>query len=142
MKPVFLIYCILAVNLSQAQIITPVIEPGEIRLIALPKDSTGQANKINICNIKIIDARDDTSSVGYLYVRRKIKKVILSNGMENDLGVWYEKYLRTNKQYKSGMSLVINIRKLRLSERAIPSGGNNRLFDQISTSWKEGILTK
>lgn len=140
----YLLACsfILTTLVSFSQIVTPVIKADAFKTIALRKESTDLAFKINISRLTILDSRDDTSSLGYTLTKMGVKKYVFEAGFVNELSGWFSQYLNINKENKTGTTLFVNIKKLRLSNEATPIIFNNGHAGQPNNGWEKGIITK
>ena len=110
---------------------------------SLPKDSTELASKINISRLTILDSRDDTSSLGYFVSPiGETKKYEFRSGFEKELSDWYSAYLKINEQNKTGTCLLVNVKKLRLSDEVTPRIYENGHVGQPNEGWEKGVIIK
>jgi hypothetical protein len=98
-----------------SQIQTEVLDPKAILKVQLHKDTSDLALRINLCKLTILDSRDDTSSIGYS-PNLEVKKYIFRSGFQNELRAWLTGYLLIDEKYKTGTTLLVNIKKLRNSQ--------------------------
>ena len=142
MKHILACLLILVTNNSFSQIETDSLNTKAIK-IKLQNDTTNLASHINLCRINVLDARDDTSGLGYFVSFLGVeKKYVFEAGFENELTTWYSNYLMANEKNKTGMSLFVNIKKLRLSSEVTPVIFENGHVGQPNQGWEKGVITK
>lgn len=96
--------------------------PGENPFSSLPKlnvtiadDSTVGSFKADFSNIDVMDARPDSSTIGYIYSphKRKRKQLVVEQGLEKIIHDWTNKYLQASNDI-TGDRLLIVIKRMRL----------------------------
>ena len=143
MKVFLISFPSLLVSFCYSQVQTKPINPAHIIKVKIPADSTPKALRINIAALAIIDARDDTSNIGYAPNEIfEAKNYVLSPSLNEQLSTWFTNYLRIDPRNKTGTTLLVNIRKLRLSDQAMPRIGMNGRITQGNNGWESGIITK
>jgi len=117
MKPILVLIFILLNQILFAQIQTKVINQGAVIKIELRKEKTPVNLPFFINNLKIIDARNDTSSIGFSS-DRNARKFCFKAGFINEMQSWFSQYLKIDGKNPAGHGLLVNIKKIRVSEQA------------------------
>ncbi len=142
MKQVIACYFTLLTIPVFSQIQTDSTNSKSIR-IKLQNDTTNAALRINLARLTILDARDDTSDLGYFVsALGGVKKYVFKTGFTNELTEWYSTYLMVNAQNKTGTTLLVNIKKLRLSNQVIPKIHADGRTGQPNDGWEKGVIVK
>jgi len=103
--------------------------------------------------IKIIDARDDSSEIGYCYseggyyyngyadkIKNKCYRIMPS--VQQGITTWCTNYLRINKQDSTGNTLLVVIKRFWISSDAAPILLLNDKKGQPAEGFDAGVLTK
>ena len=142
MKQVLTCYFALLTIPVFSQIQTDSINSKSIK-IRLQDDTTNAAFSINLSRLTILDARDDTSDLGYFVSTiGGVKKYVFKSGFTEELTEWYSRYLMANEQNKTNTSLFVNIKKLRLSNQITPQLRHDGQTGQPHDGWEKGIIAK
>lgn len=138
---VWLIFLLL-IKASFSQIKTDSLNAKAIK-IKLQKDTTSFAFNSNLNMIKVLDARDDSSGVGYFVsFLGVVKQYVFATSLENELKIWYSNYLMVNEQNNTGSTLFVNIKKLRLSNEVSPIIYEDGHVGQPNEGWEKGVIVK
>ncbi len=134
---------ILFMNTVSGQIQTQSIKPGVVVKIALSDETATPLPVFKFSGLKIIDARADTSCIGFAQ-GKKPKIYNFKNNFTNELANWYSKYLNILRDTAGTCSLLINIKKLRISGEAtqkvkVTGSGDQRYNDN---DWEKGVVIK
>ncbi|MFT3911257.1 MAG: hypothetical protein QM737_17685 [Ferruginibacter sp.] len=117
MKQIFICCFIFQASFAFAQIQTSAFKPDAVTNLKLRKEQYKFPAGLNISNLTILDARTDTTSIGYSPGKRS-KKYCFKDGFINEMNNWFFKYLMLAENNANGNTLLINIKKLRISEEA------------------------
>ncbi|MEO8771998.1 MAG: hypothetical protein ABI402_18010 [Ferruginibacter sp.] len=141
MKQIF-IYCFILISTTSfSQIQTQPLKEDAIKIISLEKETTDSLTKIFINRLMILDSRSDTSNIGYSPVR-PIKKYCFQKGFINELSDWFNSYLNINQQNPYGHLLLINIKKLSVSDDAVSKFLPEGKEGQAKDGWLRGVITR
>jgi len=112
---IYLFFLLPAFSFSQTKL-TDADAPG-VKYSCLPIRFSKKINapdlKLPVTNLELIDARADTSKMGFFYSMSGLKmmKLCFTNGINNETGSFLNNYLQKNFT-QSSQSLVLSIRKL------------------------------
>lgn len=95
-----------------------------------------------VSSVNIIDARPDTTTLGYYANRKEKSKYVLSSATTPVLSHWVSSYLGINEGTGTGGQLFMFIRKLRISEEVMVRIHNNNRQGQPMDGWERGVLLK
>ncbi|MEO6668799.1 MAG: hypothetical protein ABIN36_04945 [Ferruginibacter sp.] len=137
-----LVYCLILLStLACSQIPTVPLDPAAIKTISLKNVKADALTKIFLNGLMILDSRGDTSNIGYSPVR-PIKKYCFKKGFTKELSDWCISYLNINPQNRYGHLLLINIKKLRVSDDAVSKSASEGKEGQAKDGWYRGVITK
>ena len=128
---------------SFSQVKTEVIKAGDTIQIKLDDLKASQSISRNIRSLRVIDLRDDTSSLGYYVtkVSKKIMRLTFDSTTDCVLENWISNYLKIDKG-NVGDKLNVCLKKLRLSNEATLRVFENGHEGQPQNGWDKGILIK
>ena len=136
------LYClILFIFPAYSQIQTPAIKNDAITYISLQKYPAEFIAGIKNSSITVLDARDDTSNIGYSN-ERLVKQYQFRRGFINEVKSWFSTYLGISPENKNGNSLLINIKKLRISDEAVTTILDNGKSGLPKNGWEKGVIVK
>ncbi len=137
-----LIYCfILTFTGTFAQIKTKPLEPGVFKVLSLRNQSSDSLPRLYINRIMILDSRADTTNIGYSPVR-PVKQYNFKKGFKYELSDWFNSYLNIKQSNPYGHMLLINIKKLRVSDDAVSKLVPDGKTGQDRNGWLRGVITK
>jgi hypothetical protein len=133
----FLLLCTIP---AFSQIQTRSLGSDEIK-IKLVKETPTKPLPQSFRQVIILDSRDDTASLGYLSKGSTAKKYIFKSGTQTELSNWYYTYLNPREQ-NLALTLLVNIKKLRLSNEIMPVTQENGHTGQSHNGWEKGVIIK
>lgn len=137
-----LVYCfILYTTNTLSQINTKPLIPGDFKELSLRKESADSLTRLYINRLIILDSRSDTTNIGYSPVR-PVKQYNFKKGFINELSAWLNSYLNIRPGNSYGHTLLINIKKLRVSDDAVSKLVANDKVGQPGNGWLRGVITK
>ncbi len=142
MKLILVSFFILMTFPVFTQINTPLLKPIDHKQVKLKKEITELASRINISWLTILDSRDDTTNIGYTPYNESVGIYEFKPSLQTELTTWFSNYLRINEQNKTETTLLVNIKKLRLSNEISPIIFENGHAGQPKNGWEKGIITK
>jgi len=125
-----------------AQINTKLIKPDSYIRLKLEPDTTALSSRINISRLTILDSRDDSSNIGYHNYKTILKFYSFKSGFNNELNDWYSHYLNINEENKTGTTLLVNVKKLRLSNEIAAKQDEDGNPGQPHDGWDDGLRIK
>ena len=141
MKQIFFYCLFFLTGNSFSQIQTKPFEKNAIKTISLEKESADSLTKIFINRLMILDSRSDTSNIGYS-IARPIKKYCFEKGFINEMSDWFNSYLNIKQQNPYGHLLLVNIKKLRVSDDAVTISSPGGKEGQAKDGWLRGVITR
>lgn len=124
-----------------AQIETKPLNPNALLEFSIENDHTSELTKLYINKLVILDARTDTTNVGYT-PEKSPKLFCFKKSFSNELSDWYYSYLNIKQNNASGHTLFINVKKLRLSDEAVPVMTPDNKSSQPKNGWLRGVVAK
>lgn len=152
----FLVLCLLPGFTLTAQIESKLIDYENILEISLEKELSAHSFSDKFYSVSVVDARDDTSAVGYYYLsKREAQKHTIKPGpgakggntdkwskvykctpaLQDALSAWINQYLQCGKNNTVKNKLLIVVKKFWLSDEAEKIG-------QAMNGWDPGLLCK
>ncbi|MFT3911258.1 MAG: hypothetical protein QM737_17690 [Ferruginibacter sp.] len=132
----FILFTIPAFSQFQTQPLKP-----EFTEVALRKETADLLPKIYINDLQILDSRNDTTNIGYSPEKR-VKQYLFKKGFTDELDSWFSTYLHVAETNNNGHKILVNIRKLRVSDEAVPKIKDNGEEGQPRNGWHRGIIAK
>ncbi|MEO8771997.1 MAG: hypothetical protein ABI402_18005 [Ferruginibacter sp.] len=135
-----LVCCFILLSIAAfSQIQTKLIKTNAVERINLKKEKTYLP--INIGGITIMDARQETTDIGYS-IHKPIKQYQLKNGFVSDLSAWFVNYLQIAANNTNKSRLLINIKKLWVGDEASPIKLENGKTGLANNGWYRGAVIK
>ncbi|MEP7163803.1 MAG: hypothetical protein ABI741_03865 [Ferruginibacter sp.] len=149
MKQVLVCWFALVPIFSFSQINASELKSSAFVDLPLELDSTNLSDKISLSGFSMLDARDDSSDIGYFIKKtgitlnkRTLQRYRFDRGFVPSLTGWFTHYLHVDGQNRSGITLFANIKKLRYSEQIIPVTIGGRESQPNTGWWDEGVIIK
>ena len=141
MRLILLFHLILLTSSLFSQIQTSPLKGDAVKKISLQLDSTDKLTKFFFNRLTIMDSRSDTTNIGYSPAR-PVKKYCFQKGFMNELQDWFGKYLNIGQNNAYGHMLLVNIKKLRISDDAVSKLVPDGKTGQPANGWLRGVITK
>lgn len=126
-----------------AQIKTPVLKPDEVIVVKLNPSAAGRPPVASINAVEILDARDDTSSLGYYTSQsHRTSKLIFPGPAAAEITTWMNGHFNVGNNVSSGNTIFGVIRKLRISDEITPKTFDNGHQGQAKNGWDRGVMIK
>lgn len=144
MRTILLIfYSILLTSQCISQVQTNPLSSKDSIRVSLKKMVSDKFPGIALKNVVVFDARPETGSVGYSNLDYQIvQKYFFKSTAEKELSDWFNNYLQTNQQDKNGLTLLINIKKLRVSKNVFLQKSLQSRDTLIKKSIGQGVVEK
>lgn len=143
-KLTLLWFIILSCQFAHAQTKTSVLNPVNILAIDIKEATADRFINKHFNAVQVIDARDDTSSLGYDHSSffNKTSKYVFDTPVVIKITDWVSNYLKTGENKSAGYRLLMCIRKLRLSEEVAIVGFADDHDGQPMDGWESGVVLK
>jgi len=144
MRAIFHLSVILLIpSTLNAQTKTPVLLQNNIIKVHLDNEPAGKKLANPIYNVNVIDARDDTSSLGYEYSNesKKYAKYLFDSAGFGMVKNFMSNYLSISGD-NTNDGLLVCVRKLRISQEAATAGFTEEHEGQPLNGWEPGVLFK
>ncbi len=124
-----------------SQIQTKPIKSGAAVKMVLRKEIAAPVPSISFGGLVILDSRNDTTSIGYS-PGKNAKLYTFKKGFITELADWYTSYLDIKPGNIYAPKLLVNIKKLRISDEATTKVLENGTRGQPHNGWEKGVIIK